>query len=50
MYWKTALTLFALWLLGFGVFRIARPEMHLVLVLAVITFLWHVRVGNGSAL
>jgi hypothetical protein len=50
MYWKTALILFALWLLGFGAFRITSPMIHLVLVLALITFLWHVRVGNGNAL
>jgi hypothetical protein len=48
MYWRTALVLFALWILGFGVFQITRPLIHVVLVLAVITFIWHMWVGNGN--
>jgi hypothetical protein len=48
MYWRTALVLLTLWIVGFGVFRINRPLMHVVLAFAVITFLWHVRVGGGN--
>jgi Family of unknown function (DUF5670) len=48
MYWMTALTLLAAWLVGLCAFGLAHPAVHILLVLAVVVFAWHVRVGDGS--
>jgi Family of unknown function (DUF5670) len=48
MYWRIALALFVLWIVGVGVFGLAHPAVHVILVLAVVMFAWYIRVGDGN--
>lgn len=48
MYWMTAVTLLAAWVFGLCAFGLAHPAIHVLLVLAVVVFAWHVRVGGGN--
>jgi Family of unknown function (DUF5670) len=48
MYWMTALTLFAIWILGLCAFGLAHPAIHVFLVLAVVVFALHIRVAGGN--
>lgn len=41
-----AIVLFILWVLGFGVFKVAGGLIHLVLVIAVVVFVWNVITGR----
>jgi hypothetical protein len=50
MYWKTALALLVLWILGFVVLRAPGPWIHILLAGAVILLLWHLRVGDRNPL
>ena len=48
MYWRTAVTLLALWIVGICTFGVAHPAIHIFGVFAVVAFVWHVRVGGGN--
>ena len=41
-----AIILFILWLLGFAVFKVAGGLIHIVLVVAVIAFVWNLITGR----
>jgi hypothetical protein len=43
-----AIILFILWLLGFTVFKVAGGLIHLVLVVAVILFVWNLITGRKA--
>ena len=43
-----ALVLLVLWALGFFVFPVAGALIHILLVLAVISLLWHIITGRGA--
>lgn len=43
-----AIILFILWLLGFTVFKVAGGIIHLVLVVAVILFVWNLITGRKA--
>jgi hypothetical protein len=43
-----ALVLFVLWILGFGVFHVAGGLIHLLVVLAVISVIWHLLRGRRA--
>jgi len=45
-----AVVLFVLWLLGFSVFNVAGGVIHILLVLAVISILWHFVTGRRARL
>ena len=42
----SAVVFFVLWLLGFSVFNMAGGIIHILLVLAVISILWHFLAGR----
>jgi len=48
MFWKLALALFILWILGFVVFHVAGALIHLLLVLAVIAFVYYLITGRRA--
>jgi hypothetical protein len=43
-----ALVLLVLWALGFFIFPVAGALIHILLVLAVISLLWHIITGRGA--
>ncbi len=43
-----AIILFILWLLGFTVFKVTGGLIHLVLVVAVIVFVWNLITGRKA--
>jgi len=43
-----AIVLFVLWLLGFTAFHVAGGLIHLLLVLAVISIIWHLVAGRRT--
>ncbi len=43
-----AIVLFALWLFGFAIFHIAGALIHLLLLAAVVVFVWRL-IGGGTA-
>ena len=49
MFLGLALILVVAWLLGFSVFHMAGALIHLLLVLAVISILWHFIAGRRTA-
>ncbi len=50
MFATLAIILIVAWLLGLGVFHVAGGLIHLLLVLAVISILWHVITGRRARL
>ncbi len=48
MFWKIALLLFILWILGFVVFHVAGALIHLLLIVAVIAFVYHLIAGRRT--
>ena len=46
MFMGLAAVLIILWLLGFVVFHVAGGLIHLLLLLAVISFVWHLMAGR----
>jgi hypothetical protein len=48
MFGTLAFILIVAWLLGFGVFHVAGGLIHLLLILAVISVLWHFFGGRRS--
>ena len=46
MFAMLAIFLVIAWLLGFGVFHAAGALIHLLLLLAVISFIWHLIAGR----
>ncbi len=46
MLFTLAVILIVAWLLGFGVFHVAGGIIHLLLLLATISFLWHIVGGR----
>ncbi|MEO8032660.1 MAG: lmo0937 family membrane protein [Gemmatimonadota bacterium] len=46
MFATLAVVLIVLWLLGFTVFHVAGGLIHLLLVLAVISLVWHLVAGR----
>lgn len=49
MFFGLAVVLILAWLLGFGVFHVAGSLIHLLLLVAVISILWHFVGGRRSA-
>ena len=43
-----ALVLFVLWAMGFFVFPVLGALIHILLVLAIISLLWHIITGRGA--
>lgn len=43
-----ALILFVLWALGFFIFPVAGALIHILLVLALISLIWHLVTGRGA--
>ena len=41
-----AIILFIMWLLGFAVFKVAGGLIHLILVIAVVAFVWNLITGR----
>jgi hypothetical protein len=50
MFVTLGIILLVAWLLGLGVFHVAGGLIHLLLVLAVISILWHVITGRRARL
>ncbi len=50
MFFTIAIILVVAWLLGFSVFHVAGGLIHLLLLLAIISILWHFINGRRSAL
>jgi len=48
MFAALAVILIIAWLLGFTVFHVAGGLIHLLIVLAIISFLWHVITGRRA--
>jgi hypothetical protein len=48
MLWTIALILLVLWLLGFVVFHVAGPLIHLLLVIAVIVLVYQLITGRRA--
>jgi hypothetical protein len=48
MFAMLAVFLIVAWLLGFGVFHVAGGLIHLLLVLALISFVWHLFAGRKT--
>ncbi|HYX53304.1 MAG TPA: lmo0937 family membrane protein [Candidatus Limnocylindrales bacterium] len=44
-----ALVLFVLWILGFVAFHVSSALIHLLLILAVISLVWHLVTGRRAA-
>ncbi len=49
MFAIAAVILLVAWVLGFGVLHVASGLIHLVLVLAVISFVWHFVTGRTNS-
>ncbi len=49
MFAIVAVILLVAWVVGFGVFHVASALIHLVLILAVISFVWHFVTGRRNA-
>jgi len=49
MFAAVAVILIIAWILGFAVFHVAGGLIHLLLVIAVISFVWHLFAGRRSA-
>jgi hypothetical protein len=43
------IVLLVAWLLGFGVFHVAGGIIHLLLILAVVSIIWHFVTGRRTA-
>lgn len=48
MFAMLAVFLIVAWLLGFGVFHVAGGLIHLLLVVALISFVWHLVAGRKA--
>jgi hypothetical protein len=48
MFAMLAVILVIAWLLGFGVFHAAGALIHLLLLLAIISFVWHLVAGRRA--
>jgi len=48
MYWRIAVTLVAAWLLALVIMGTRHPLIHLLLALAAIVFVVHIRVGDRN--
>ena len=48
MFAMLAVILVIAWLLGFGVFHVAGALIHLLLLLAIISFVWHMVTGRRT--
>jgi hypothetical protein len=48
MFYTIAVVLVVLWLLGFTVFHVAGGLIHILIVLAVISFVWQMLSGRRS--
>lgn len=46
MIWTIAVILFILWILGFGVFKVAGGLIHILLVIAVIVIVYRLLTGR----
>jgi hypothetical protein len=46
MLWTIAVLLIVLWLLGFGVFKVAGGLIHLLLIIAAIVIVYRLITGN----
>lgn len=49
MFFTLAIVLIVLWLLGFSVFHVAGGLIHLLLLFAIVSVLWHFIGGRRSA-
>jgi len=48
MFLTLAVILFIGWILGFGVFHVASALIHILIVLALISFIWHLVAGRRT--
>ena len=48
MFLTLAVILFILWILGFGVFHVAGALIHILIVLALISVIWHLIAGRRA--
>jgi Family of unknown function (DUF5670) len=48
MFAMLAVILIVAWILGFGVFHVAGGLIHLLLVIALISFVWHLVSGRKA--
>lgn len=48
MFAMLAVILIVAWILGFGVFHVAGGLIHLLLVIALISFIWHLVSGRKA--
>lgn len=48
MFAMLAVILIVAWLLGFGVFHVAGSLIHLLLLVALVSFVWHLLSGRKS--
>ena len=48
MFLTIAIVLLVLWALGFWVFPVAGGLIHILLVIAVISLIWHLITGRGA--
>ncbi|HEY4099611.1 MAG TPA: lmo0937 family membrane protein [Gemmatimonadales bacterium] len=46
MFATIAVILFILWILGFAVFHVTSGLIHLLLLVAIISFVWHLFAGR----
>lgn len=50
MFFAVALVLVVAWLLGFSVFHVAGSLIHLLLLLALISIVWHLMNGRRNTI
>ncbi len=48
MFAMLAVILIVAWILGFGVFHVAGGLIHLLLLVAIISFVWHLVAGRRA--
>ncbi len=48
MFAMLAVFLIVAWLLGFGVFHVAGGLIHLLLIVALVSFVWHLFAGRRT--
>ena len=48
MFAMLAIILVVAWLLGFGVFHVAGGLIHILLVVALVSFVWHLFTGRKT--
>ena len=48
MFAMLAVILVVAWILGFGVFHVAGGLIHLLLLIAIISFVWHLITGRRA--